>query len=91
MSSDARWAINVLGCPPDMMPGDGTCETANSPRLPEWTGLRPIGYASGSTGNTIVRNFIMNASSVNGGIYTDSRSLARDPQAGKRLVSDSTS
>lgn len=87
MPADGRWALSILGCTPDIT-SDGICIEATAPRLPEWEALRPIGYASASTGNFVEHNVLISASGVNGAIITDALSLEADAESGEVFTSD---
>jgi len=81
MAADARWAVSLVGCA-DV--AGTTCTSASEPPLPEWK--RPSVEASGSTGNTIVKNTLVNRSTTNGSIRIDTRSLATE--GGKAFTSN---
>jgi parallel beta-helix repeat protein len=85
MAPEARWAIDVLGCPPDETNGD-RCESASSPFMPTWP--RPPGRATGSTGNRIVGNVLVAPNATKGSLRTDTASLAVDPTTGRSLESN---
>jgi parallel beta-helix repeat protein len=87
MAADGRWGLLTLGCQPQEIDGNNHCTDADVPTLPEWT-QRPPAFASGSTGNIIVRNVVLSASVENGSLYTDHLSLKVDDVSGKKAVSN---
>lgn len=88
MAGDARWAVNVLNCE-ELDPADPRlCASANSPPIEAWQGLRPLAYATGSTGNVVADNVLVNLNPAAGAVATDGASLAPDARTGRSLVSD---
>ncbi|HSN99147.1 MAG TPA: right-handed parallel beta-helix repeat-containing protein [Candidatus Nanopelagicales bacterium] len=83
MADDARYAIQIADCP---APQGSTCPTANNPPIPEW--VRPPSRATGSTGNVILRNALINENPARGSIRIDQRSLDKGVAAGEPLRSD---
>ncbi|MDI3285587.1 right-handed parallel beta-helix repeat-containing protein [Polyangium sp. 15x6] len=83
MADDARHAVQIASCE---APVSSTCPTGNRPPIPEW--IRPPSRVTGSTGNVILRNTLLNANAERGSIRIDAVSLAADGGNGARFWSD---
>jgi parallel beta-helix repeat protein len=81
MAQDAGWAIQISNCE-NPEPTTGLCATGWSPEQ------RPSAWATGSTGNRVTGNVLLNLNPGAGSIRIDLGSLLKGALAGEPFVSD---
>jgi len=85
MAEDGRYAIQIADCP-TVDPATDVCAEASDPPFDDWVG--PPGRATGSTGNIVANNILLNLNPDAGSIRIDARSLEKGAASGEPFRSD---